>query len=51
MLLLAAGQIKFVSCVQLQFQNTRFLNAKLFKNIEIHSIHLYHAFKSSSVFQ
>ena len=52
MLLLSAGHIKFVYNVyNYSFNIQVFLMLKLFKNIEIHIIHLYHAFKSSSVFQ
>ena len=52
MLLLAAGQIKFVCNVyNYSFKIQVFLMPKLFKDIEIHIIHLYQAFKSISVFQ
>ena len=43
MLLLAAGHIKFVLCIQLQLQHTRFLNAKI---IQKHTNAYY-----SSIFQ
>ena len=50
--LLAAGHIKFVCNVyNYSFKIQAFLMLKLFKNIEIHIIHLCHAFKSISVFQ
>ena len=50
MLLLAAGHIKFVCNVyNYSFKIQVFLMLKLFKNTEIHIIHLYHAFKSISV--
>ena len=52
MLLLAAGHIKFVYYVyNYSFKIQVLLILKLFKNIEIHIIHLYYAFKSISVFQ
>ena len=52
MLLLAAGHIKFIYNVyNYSFKIQVFLMLKLFKNIEIHIIHLYHAFISSSIFQ
>ena len=60
MLLLAAGHIKLVYCVQLQLQSSSFLNAKIIQKhtntyyssiFLIHMIHLYHVFISSSVFQ
>ena len=52
MLLLAAGHIKFVYNVcNYSFIIQVYLMLKLFKNIEIHIIHLYHTFKSISVFQ
>ena len=48
MLLLAASHIKFVYNVHnYSFKIQVFLMLKLFKNIEIHIIHLCHAFKSS----
>ena len=52
MLLLAASHIKFIYNVyNYSFKIQVFLMLKLFKNIEIHIIHLYHAFESISVFQ
>ena len=52
MLLLAAGYIKFVCNVyNYSFKIQVFLMLELFKNIKIHIIHLYHVFKSISVFQ
>ena len=52
MLLLAASHIKFIHNVyNYSFRIQVFLMLKLFKNIEIHIIHLYNAFKSISVFQ
>ena len=51
MLLLAISHIKFENVHNYSFQIQVFLMLELFKNIEIHIIHLYHAFKSILVFQ
>ena len=51
MLLLAASHIKFIYVYNYSFKIQVFLMLKLFQNIEIHIIHLYHTFKSISVFQ